>query len=225
MAGVESARVVPVVLAAGASSRMGRPKAGLELAGRTALRRILDACAEAGLGSPIVVAGADVAAVRAAAAGARATPLVVTNEEWARGRSTSLRAGLAALPALAEAFLLWPVDVPLPGADVVRSLLDAQAKDPSREAFVPSHAGRRGHPALFLRSLVPAFLALGEDAPARDVVRAAAARGAVAHVVVLDDAVLGDLDTPEDYERAAREAERRREDGSDGRTRPVSETG
>jgi len=190
----------PLVLAAGASRRMGRPKAALPFGATTALGRILAACHAAGLGRPVVVTGAAPAAVAGAAAGAdvRFAP----NPEWARGRTTSIQAGLRALPAAARAFLLWPVDVCLPGAAVVRALQAARAADPDRLlAWVPSHAGRRGHPVLTARPVAARRLALGPDEPARAVVRALAAEGALAHVEVAEDGVLLDVNTPEEYRR------------------------
>jgi CTP:molybdopterin cytidylyltransferase MocA len=199
--------ITPLVLAAGASSRMGRPKAALELAGRTALRRILDACHESGLARAIVVTGAHDA--RAAAAGAALEPIFVANPDWARGRATSIRAGLAALPAGAEAFLLWPVDVPIPGRAVVEALVTARARAERARAWIPSHAGRRGHPALFDRSVARELAALEDDRPARDVVRALAAQGEVHHVETDDPSVLWDMDSPEDHARLAAEALRR----------------
>lgn len=191
--------VVPLVLAAGASTRMGAPKAALPFGGSTALGLVLEACADAGLATPVVVAGAAPDVVRDAAARAGHPALVIENPRWAAGRTTSLQAGLAALPPDARAFLLWPVDVCLPRADVVRALLAARAREPGRLAWIPSHAGRRGHPALFARAVAARFAALGPDAPARDVVRALAAEGAVAHVEVDDPFVLRDMDTPADH--------------------------
>src|SRR4051812_22334427 len=102
---------------------MGSPKAAVELGGRSALLRGLDAGADAGLARAIVVAGAHTEAVRAAAANARIAPEVVVNASWERGRATSIRAGLAALPRDAAAFLLWPVDVPLAGEGGTLALL------------------------------------------------------------------------------------------------------
>ncbi len=187
--------IVPIVLAAGASRRMGAPKASLLLGGRTALGRILDACA--GLGRPIVVAGAHVDAVRSAAGTAR----VVANPDWTKGRMTSVRAGLDALPDEALAFLLWPVDVPLAGAAVPLLVAAFAAADASAAAWVPSHAGRRGHPLLLRRSLVPELRALGDDEPLRTCVRSLDARGVLRHVVCEDPGVLWDMDSPEDHAR------------------------
>jgi CTP:molybdopterin cytidylyltransferase MocA len=183
--------IVPIILAAGASSRMGQPKAALLVGGRPALARILEACR--GLGPPVVVAGAHPDAVRSVAGSAR----VVVNAAWERGRVTSLRAGLDALPREAEAVLVWPVDVPLAGA-AVPLLVAARAEGGPERAWVPSHEGRRGHPLLLDRSLEPELRALGDDQPLRDVVRSLAARGLLRHVVCDDAGVLVDMNTPGD---------------------------
>lgn len=202
-----AAAVVPLVLAAGASTRMGRAKAALPFGRTTALGLVLEACAEAGLAPALVVAGAAPEAVRVAAAAARVR--LLQHPGWARGRTTSLQAGLAALPPEARAFLLWPVDVCLPGAEVVRALLAARARAPERLAWVPSHAQRRGHPALFHRDVAARFAALGPDEPARHVVRALAAEGALLHVEVDDPFVLRDMDTPDDHAAFVTEWRRR----------------
>lgn len=196
--------VVPLVLAAGASTRMGRPKAGLPFGETTALGLVLRACAAAGLGPALVVAGAAPDEVRAAVP-AGETVLLVDNPRWSAGRTTSIQAGLSALPADARAFLLWPVDVCLPGPDVVRALLAASARDPGRLAWIPSHSARRGHPALFARAVASRLMALGPDDPARDVVRALADEGQVCHVAVDDPWVLRDMDTPDDHQAFMRE--------------------
>jgi molybdenum cofactor cytidylyltransferase len=194
---MHAADVTAIILAAGASSRMGRCKAALELNGRTALRRILDACAAGGVTRALIVTGAQEDEVRRAALGAALARDFVANPRWESGRSSSLQAGLAALPADAAAFLLWPVDVPLPSPGIVAALLAARRDHPGYEAWIPSHERRRGHPALFARSTIARFLALRDDASARAVVRALEAH----HVETDDASVLWDMNTPEDYER------------------------
>jgi molybdenum cofactor cytidylyltransferase len=206
--------IVPIVVAAGASSRMGSPKAALRLGDRTALRWILDACAEAGLGPAIVVSGAHPDAVREAARGAAPFPSLVQNEAWASGRTSSIRAGLGALPDAARAFLLWPVDVPLAGPALPLLLEAFRSRRPGELACVPSHGDRRGHPIVFDRSVGRELEGLAPDASARDVVRGLAARGALRHVVVADPGVLWDMDSPEDHDRLAREVARRERGGA-----------
>lgn len=194
----------PIVLAAGAGTRLGGPKAVRPVRGQPMLERVLACAAEAGLPTAVVVAGADVAGVEAiAAAGDGPRPQVVAHAGWAAGRSGSLAAGLRALAPDDAAWLLWPVDVCLVGPELVRALLRAREAHPTAQAWIPSHGGRRGHPALFARAQAAAFLGLTPDQPAREVVRALAARpGALVHVDAPDAACLIDIDTPQDLARA-----------------------
>ena len=202
---MEPCRIVPLVLAAGASSRMGRPKASLPLdapGGRTtALGRILDLARAAGLAPAVVVTGAHPDAAREAVRDAPGA-LRVQNPRWAEGRTTSIQAGLRALEECApSAFQLWPVDVCLVSGAMLTALLEAARARPDALAWVPSHADRRGHPLLVAWAAAPRFLALPPDRPAREVVRALAAEGALEHVLVDDPTVLVDLDTPDDVAR------------------------
>jgi len=183
-----------VILAAGASTRMGRPKALLDLGGRSALARVVEAAREGGCDPILVVTGADGDAVGAEARKAGAS--VVENPSWARGRSTSVKASLPHLPAGAPGILLFPVDHPLVGAEVVRALLAAFAADPSAEVVVPVHGGCRGHPAVFAARVFPEIATLGDDEPLREVLHRTGRR--VLEAAVASDAVLFNLDRPED---------------------------
>jgi len=192
---VQDATVIPIVLAAGCSRRMGAPKALAPFDGETCVSLVLRACREGGAGPPVVVLGHEAEAVRAA------LPVGVhacLNPRYAEtGPAASLRLGLDHLPAGSAAFLLFPVDFPLvTGADV-GSLL-ARRRESGRRIVLPSHGGRRGHPALFDCSLVPAFLALGPDDPLHRVAREHEAE--IDHVSSPHPWVVTDMDTPGDYE-------------------------
>ncbi|MBI3268939.1 MAG: nucleotidyltransferase family protein [Planctomycetes bacterium] len=214
-----AARLCPVVLAAGLSTRMGgRPKPLLDFDGRTALELVLDACAglvapgaAPGL-RPIVVLGHEARRVRETVD--LSGVVTVLNPEPARGRTSSLRAGLLCLPEEADGFLLFPVDGPLVLPATVRTLAERFEAGPAVDApgspllVIPSLEHRRGHPVVVGRALLAEFLALGDDEPARAVVRRHEAR--ILHVVVDDAGVLLDVDTPEDYARALELYRRRR---------------
>lgn len=192
--GERDSGIVPVILAAGASSRMGRPKALLDFGGRCALELVLDAVA--GLAEPIVVLGPDRAAVEARVA----LPRVALNPDPASGQTASLRAGLALLPAEAEGFAFLPVDVALVTRGHVARLAAAFRAEPGKSVFIPSHRQRRGHPVLCRRELAVEILALESGASAR----AAVLRdpGRIGYVVFDDAYTLMDMDTQEDYARA-----------------------
>src|SRR5258705_3738004 len=142
-----AATIVPIILAAGASTRMRRPKALCDFDGRTCLELVLRACRAAALGTPIVVLGFHADEVRASASSANAT--CVTNRRADRGQPSSLKTGLAAAPSGARAFLLYPVDFPLVTAADLERLASAWRARRGARIVVPSHGHRRGHPVLF----------------------------------------------------------------------------
>lgn len=190
--------VTPVILAAGESSRMGRAKALLDFGGLTGIGRILATCRKAGLSRPIAVVGHDPEPIRAELAGTEAA--VVENADWKRGQTSSIQRGLRALPAGAEAFLLWPVDLPLVAETTVRALLGVWKKrNPFKKIWLPVFEGHRAHPALFDLALAGEFQALGPDSPAHQVVRKDPSR--VREVPVSDPYVGAPLNTPQEYER------------------------
>jgi molybdenum cofactor cytidylyltransferase len=189
--------IVALVLAAGASSRMGRPKALLDFDGLTAIALVLRTCAEAGAGAAVVVTAPGGEAVRRACAGAPLPVIEAINPHPERGMLSSLQTGLRALPP-AAAFLLFPVDYPVVPAAEVRRLIATFAAAPA-PIIVPSYDRRRGHPALVDVALAPEFLALAEDQTARAVM--AAHTHETVYVSTEDDRVLMDMDTPDDYAR------------------------
>jgi len=192
-------RVIPIVLAAGASTRAGQAKPLLPFDGETCLSLVLRACRGGGAWPPVVVLGREATAVRAVLP-EEAIPCVNPGFETS-GPARSLQIGLDHLPEAAAPILVFPVDFPLVTADDVAALL-ARWDDAHRRGMriiAPSHAMRRGHPVLLDRSLVPELRALALDEPIHHVIRAHATE--IEHVVRPDAWVLTDMDTPADYER------------------------
>jgi molybdenum cofactor cytidylyltransferase len=206
--------LVPIILAAGASSRMGRPKALLDFDGRTALQLALEAVR--GFAKPIVVLGPNHPEIRARVALGHVR--VMLNLDVDSGQTASLKAALAILPGDVDAFFFMPVDFPLVTADDVARLVEAYRAepDPAKSIFIPSHDLKRGHPVLCRRELAAEFLALPGGGSARDVMNRVNSR--VAYVIYPEAYVLMDMDTPEDYVRCL-EAYRARgkENRKDGR--------
>ena len=190
--------LTPIVLAAGASSRMGRPKPLLDLDRKTALARVLEACRDAALSKPIVVLGHAAAEVRKAVDLAGA--VVMENPEPARGMGSSLRIGLEALPAEARGFLIYPVDYPLVTWRELVLLEEKFEHDHRHQIYIPTFEGKRGHPVACDRALAAEFLTLGADEPAHRVIRKDPVR--VLEVPVANPWVCRDLDTEEDYWKA-----------------------
>jgi len=161
--------VVAIVLAAGEGRRIGGPKALLALGETTFLARACALFSAAGAGV-IAVLGAEAERVRREA-GIPAEATAAVNPRWREGMLTSVWAGLDAAEVLgAEAVLLHPVDNPFVAPDTIEAVVAALAKGAA--IAVPAHAGRRGHPAGFARSVWPALRAAPLDGGARTVLLA-----------------------------------------------------
>lgn len=194
-------RVVPaVVLAAGTSSRMGRPKAILPLAnGDTFLSRIVGTFLDAGIDDVVVVVGHEADAVISAFIRSGLAARFVLNPDFARGQFSSILAGLRAIdrPGVA-AMLLTLVDVPLVGAATVRALLEHYRR--TRAPIVrPTSGSRHGHPVLIDRSIFDELRRADPATGARPVVRAHASPAG--DLAVDDEGAFLDVDTPAEYER------------------------
>lgn len=185
-----------IILAAGASSRMGTPKATLVYRGATFLNGL------AGLYSrfcdPVVaVLGYHADAVRQSI-GTSYRMKVTENPAPERGMLSSLQCGLRALPAGLDGFLFTPVDLPAVSEPTVRTLLDRFRSGGASKIVIPVHSGRNGHPVLCPWELAAAFLALDPAASPKSVIAANEAR--VERIPVDDVGTVNDIDTPRDYE-------------------------
>jgi molybdenum cofactor cytidylyltransferase len=182
-----------IVLAAGASTRMGRPKQLLPLPGGTVLSTVVARLLEAPVDRVTVVLGCQAEAIRQGA-GLPDDPRVevVENTAWAEGMASSLRRGLRAFPD-AEAVIVALGDQPGLDPDVVRRLIEELRS--GAVLAVPVADGQKGHPVLFSRELFPEILALSGDVGAREVVRRHWSRAARVPATSL-----ADLDTVQEYE-------------------------
>ena len=186
-------RVVAVVLAAGEGRRMGGPKALLPLGGTTFLATACRSFDRPGVAAVVAVLGAEAARVREGVAIPEGVSVVV-NERWREGMLTSVWAGLDAAEALsADAVLLHPVDNPLVEPATIDAVLAALAGGAA--IAVPSHGGRRGHPAGFARSVFPDLRAAPLEGGARAVL--AARPELVVHLPAGPDCLV-DVDTAAD---------------------------
>ena len=144
-------RVAGLVLAAGGGSRYGSPKALVRLRGRLLVERAAELLAAGGCDPVVVVLGAAADQVLAAARLPRTGVRTVVNPDWPTGMGSSLRVGLAAVPAEAEAVVVTLVDTPGLGPESVRRLIAAGDPDGAAQA---TYGGRRGHPVLLGRTVI-----------------------------------------------------------------------
>ena len=194
-------KIAALVLAAGSSRRMGGANKLLQAVdGIAMLRRAANAALASRSTSVLVVTGADADAAQACLAGLEVQ--CVHNPEHASGMASSLRRGLAALPADADAVVVLLADMPwIDGGHVDRLLA---AFDPRRPKIVaPVRDGRRGNPILWPRQFFAEMMALEGDVGARELLQRHASQ--VETVTFEDDAIFADVDTPAALDAPGRE--------------------
>jgi molybdenum cofactor cytidylyltransferase len=195
----EHVRVAGLILAAGESRRMGRPKALLEIDGRSFVSIGIELLHAGGCAPVLVVDGAHRLEQMLGAE-------IVHNLEWEGGPLSSLQVGLRralVLAPLLDAILVHHVERPRVRVETIQALLAGLEREPDG-IWQPMHLGRSGHPLVWPRVLFDELLALDPNhASARDLLRGSAAERR--RKLDLDDpGVLDNLDTPDDLARLQR---------------------
>ena len=180
-----------VILAAGLGRRMGVIKQLLPMHGRPILQHVVDAARSSGLEHILLVLGHAHEAIRAKIDCMGVD--VAVNPDYARGQSTSLRAGLAHGPD-ADGVMFLLGDQPMVGHALIDTLIDAfeSGRPP---AVQPVHQGRPGNPVILGRDLMREAAELTGDTGARPLLQ----KPGVLHLEVDDSALLRDVDTMDDY--------------------------
>lgn len=187
-------RVGGVLLAAGGSHRLGRPKQLLDWHGEPFVRRVARTALEAGLDPLVVVTGASAAQVEGAL---HDLPCVIVhNPEWQAGQSSSLRAGLARLPVEVGAAIFLLCDQPQVSPPLLRSLVEQHAQSLA-PVIGPLVDGRRANPVLFDRRTFDELSGLSGDTGGRALFASYTPTWLDWH----DANLLLDVDTEQDYQR------------------------
>ena len=189
-------QVAAIILAAGASTRLGRCKQILDWKGKPLLAHVADTALGAGLDPVIAVLGCH-AQQTYAALGNR--PLqALTNWRWQDGMSTSVLTGLSAVPPETDAVLILQADQPLISAQLLRVLVQRFVETRAPIVY-PTYEGQRGTPVLFARRLFGELAAVTGDEGGRSLIARHADDVATVPVASADE--LADLDTLADYRR------------------------
>jgi molybdenum cofactor cytidylyltransferase len=189
----QAVRIAAIVLAAGEGRRLGGPKALAPIGGETFLARVCRSFERPRIAAVVAVLGAEAERVRKDAHLPH-TVTVAVNERWREGMLTSIWRGLDAAESLGvDAVLVHPVDNPLVTEETIEAVVAALAT--GAVVAVPSHQGRRGHPAGFARAAWPALRAAPPERGARFVIVENPAW--VVHVPSGEDCLV-DIDTPQD---------------------------
>jgi molybdenum cofactor cytidylyltransferase len=198
-------RIAALVLAAGRSTRMGAINKLIAEIGGKPLVRIAAEQALASRAKPvIVVTGHERERVEAALAGLPVR--FVNNPDYAEGLGSSLKAGIAAVPADADGAIVCLGDMPQVDSHLIDKL--AAAFDPERGALVvvPTFDGRRGNPVVWSRRFFHDLMGIAGDIGARHLIGSYAE--AVVEIPVAGEAALTDVDTPESFSAVKAEIER-----------------
>ena len=184
--------VAAVILAAGRSTRMGANKLVADLGGKPLIRRTSEAVLASRARPVLLVTGHEPGKLAQSLAGLDV--VWVRNPRHAEGLSTSLIAGIAALPDEAPAALICLGDMALIKAGTLDRIIESFEKEPSVGAIVPAYGGEWGNPVLLSRKLFDSVANLGGDTGARKLLQG---RADVRVLEVEDPASLIDADTPE----------------------------
>lgn len=201
-----SARVAAIVLAAGRSSRLAPANKLLELIdGAPIVRRVAGIALASGAGPVIVVTGFDAARVANAVHDLRVT--IVHNATFEEGLSSSLRAGLSALPSDSDGTLILLGDMPAIESSDLEALIAAFAAKDRQAICVPVRHGRRGNPVLWGAAYFAEMMSLSGDVGAKPLM--ARHTEHVTEVAAGSDGIFADVDTPSDLARLTADARAR----------------
>ena len=189
-------RIAGIVLAAGASSRMGQDKALLRWGDKTFLEHLLAALRNAETDPVQVVLGANADQVQKIISFGAGE--VVLNPDWQKGMLSSLIAGLNSLPADVEAAVVCLVDHPCVSSTLIRALCE-NFRAGDRLIAIPTYQGRRGHPVLFSAKLFSDLRTAPLEVGARHVVRRHA--GDILELPTKEEGVLLNTNDRADYEK------------------------
>lgn len=191
----DSNRVGAVILAAGSSSRMGRPKQTLQFQGKSLIRRVAMAALEASCRPVVVVIGANAELSRRELD--QLDVREVFNPDWESGMGSSVRVGIDGListePNVTAAVLLL-CDQPHVTSDLIASLIEAH-QTTGRSVIASTYAGSFGVPALFSRTLFTELTQLAGSSGAKEVIKR---HSSAAHFLPFPEGEI-DVDTPRDF--------------------------
>lgn len=189
--------IAGLILAAGESTRMGSPKPLLDWHGKPLVRYQVEQLRAGGCDVVVVVLGYRADRVRPFVDGTGAT--VVENPGYREGRASSVRVGTGAIPFGAEWVLVLGVDQPRPAAAVREVVRATEAGDAA--ILIPTYRGRFGHPTAFAGWLLSEMRRVRDETLGlRDIVKRH--EKDIRLVEASSDAVLLDLNTPQDYQAA-----------------------
>lgn len=180
-----------LLLAAGGSIRFGSPKQLLSYKGKPLIRHLTETALQSKASATYVVLGAATEKIRPVLSGLSA--LIILNDRWQEGISSSIRVGIEALPSSVDAAILMLADQPLVSVEILNSILEVHLTS-GKPIVACEYSETLGVPALFARSFFPALTQLTGDHGAKQIILQHLSDAAV--VPFADGSV--DIDTADD---------------------------
>jgi molybdenum cofactor cytidylyltransferase len=193
--------IVGIILSAGESKRMGKPKQLLPWGNSVILQQVIDNASASRLGMILLVLGSHADEI-AGKIKISSKIRIVINRDFKEGMSSSVKCGVKNAPEEADAYVLLLGDQPTIFPDIINKLIDCYQTN-KHGIIIPVYDGRRGHPVVFDVKYKQALLAIG-DGGAKVVVDKHTHD--VLEVTVDSPEVLTDIDTPQDYQKARQHA-------------------
>ena len=190
-------KIGAVILAAGESSRFGRPKQLVQFRGKSLVRRVVDAAKDANCSTIVVVLGSKRKQIERELGETDA--IIAENQDWRRGIGSSIRVGVESAVNQApdiEAIVLLTCDQPFVKTDTIECLIAMREKT-TKAIIASSYSETLGVPALFDRSCFQELLALDDETGAKAIILSNRER--VAEVLFPEGKI--DIDTAADYEK------------------------
>ena len=193
--------IVAVVLSAGESSRMGRPKALLPIDGQTFIERIVAALKQTKVGKIIVILGHNARELEAKIS--HLPVQILINTDYKQGQLSSLQLAVRDLQADADCdgMLVHLVDHPYLAPLLVEEMI-RRFYETKKRIIVPKFRGRRGHPVIFSHALFDELLSAPMAEGAKAVVNAH--RAETLEIDTQEEGIAVDIDTPELYQQHVR---------------------
>ena len=186
-----------IILAAGKSTRMKENKLLLSVNGETLIERVVRTARRSIIDEVIVVLGYEAQKLKERLAGLDCK--LVINENYAKGQSESVKAGLAAVSSDADAFMVLPADVALIDAQSINKVAEEYRRSRNR-IVIASHHGQSGHPILIDRALFPEVAGINEETFGLKAV-INRHRAEINYVEAGTENVLIDIDTEEEFSK------------------------
>lgn len=188
--------IVAIVLAAGLSSRMGKFKQLLPFKDKKVISYIVDVLQQSCLINTFVVVGHQKQMVEQELSGYDVG--IIFNENYQEGMHTSVMSGVKNLPAECDGFMMVLGDQPEISVKLINALIDYKSNN-DKGIIIPSFSNKRGHPVIFDKKYINQAMSLDPDKGLKALVQQN--QHDIDYMVVKDDRILFDIDTPSDYEK------------------------